>query len=115
MTAPRPWTDAGRIKIADCRRVVGTYYGVRKEAMLSERRIHKIAVPRMIAMALAHEMTGQSYPCVGFHFGGRDHTTVISAKKRVRTLSRKSVRVAEDIENFRLTLLTYKAQQGAPP
>ena len=66
-----------------------------------------------MAMTLAREIVGASYPRIGQQFGGRDHTTVLHAKRRIADLETWHPQVQTDMENFRLVLLTYKFQQQA--
>lgn len=99
--------------VAECREVVGTYYRIRDETMLGPKTKRKISRPRQMAMTLAREITGHSLPAVGRMFGGRDHTTVIHALRAVRAREANSEAVRIDMENFRLTLLTWKYQKDA--
>jgi chromosomal replication initiator protein len=73
---------------------------------LSKRRSRSIARPRQIAMALAKELTTHSLPEIGDEFGGRDHTTVLHACRRVKELRETETRVAEDYNNLLRTLTT---------
>ena len=71
---------------------------------MSERRSRSVARPRQVAMALAKELTVHSLPEIGEAFGGRDHTTVMHACKRIRELQAAEPRVAEDYSNLLRTL-----------
>ena len=68
--------------------------------LLSKRRSRSIARPRQMAMALAKELTNHSLPEIGDHFGGRDHTTVIHACRKVKELISEAGDFAEDYKNL---------------
>lgn len=85
-----------RITVADCRRVVALHYCIPDSLFSSQRRKWGISRPRMLAMALAREFTDASYPAIGLHFGGRDHTTALHAKKRIDELCRTDPLLDED-------------------
>jgi chromosomal replication initiator protein len=68
--------------IADIQAAVGTHFGLASGELLSSARTARIAWPRQVAMYLARELTGESLPSIGRHFGGRDHTTVLHAYRR---------------------------------
>ena len=72
--------------------------------LLSKRRSRSIARPRQMAMALAKELTNHSLPEIGDHFGGRDHTTVIHACRKVKELVLEAHDFAEDYKNLMRTL-----------
>lgn len=63
--------------------VVADYYAVRRADILSRRRSTDVLIPRHVAMFLARELTPHSYPVIAKHFGDRDHTTVMSAVRRI--------------------------------
>jgi chromosomal replication initiator protein len=71
---------------------------------MSKRRNRAVARPRQVAMTLAKELTDRSYPEIGDAFGGRDHTTVLHACKRVRALRESDMRIREDYANLLRTL-----------
>jgi len=85
---------------------VAEYFKIRVADLLSKRRSRSIARPRQIAMALAKELTTHSLPEIGDAFGGRDHTTVLHACRRVKELRETETRVAEDYNNLLRTLTT---------
>ncbi len=64
-------------------RLTADYYGVEPESLTGERRVSDIAEARHVAMFLSRKLTGLSYPALGRRFGGRDHTTVMAAAKRI--------------------------------
>jgi chromosomal replication initiator protein len=68
--------------IAEIQAAVGEHFGLSPEELLSSARTPRIAWPRQVAMYLARELTGESLPSIGRHFGGRDHTTVLHAWRR---------------------------------
>ena len=72
--------------------------------LLSKRRSRSIARPRQMAMALAKELTNHSLPEIGDHFGGRDHTTVIHACRKIKELIQTESDFAEDFKNLMRTL-----------
>ena len=81
------------------------YFKIKLSDITSKRRTRSIARPRQIAMAFAKEMTNHSLPEIGDAFGGRDHTTVIHACKKIVELRASDKDVAEDYNNL-LRLLT---------
>lgn len=76
------------------------YYKIRSSDLLSKKRSRSIARPRQIAMALAKNLTNHSLPEIGNAFGGRDHTTVMHACKKVQELRDSDIRVEEDFNNL---------------
>jgi chromosomal replication initiator protein len=87
-------------------KTVAEYFKIRVADLLSKRRSRSIARPRQIAMALAKELTTHSLPEIGDAFGGRDHTTVLHACRRVKELRETETRVSEDYNNLLRTLTT---------
>jgi chromosomal replication initiator protein len=87
-----------RIKIEDIQKVVATHFNVSKQDMLSARRTRAIVRPRQIAMYLAKTMTPRSFPEIGKRFGGRDHTTVLHAVRKVEELAAADAALAQEIE-----------------
>src|SRR5438067_786801 len=85
-------------------KTVADYYKVRLADLLSKRRSRSVARPRQVAMALAKELTSHSLPEIGDAFGGRDHTTVLHACKRIKGLRDTEQRVREDYSNLLRTL-----------
>ena len=96
--------QARLVTIDNIQKTVADYFKVRLSDLLSERRSRSVARPRQVAMALAKELTVHSLPEIGEAFGGRDHTTVMHACKRVRELQESEPRVAEDYSNLLRTL-----------
>jgi chromosomal replication initiator protein len=85
---------------------VAEYYKIRVSDLLSPRRSRTITRPRQIAMALAKELTTHSLPEIGNAFGGRDHTTVLHACRKVAELRNTDARISEDYNNLLRTLTT---------
>ncbi len=84
------------ITIENIQKIVGEYYKVRVSDLLSKRRTRTIARPRQMAMALAKELTDHSLPEIGDAFGGRDHTTVLHACRKIEELCGTDGRMRED-------------------
>lgn len=93
------------VTIENIQKTVAEYFKIRVADLLSKRRSRSITRPRQIAMSLAKELTSHSLPEIGDAFGGRDHTTVIHACKRVKLLRESETRVSEDYQNL-LRILT---------
>ena len=87
-----------KITIDDIQRKVADYYNLRLSDLLSARRSRTIARPRQIAMYLAKSITSRSLPEIGRKFGGRDHTTVMHAVKKIEELKLQDISFNEDIE-----------------
>ena len=96
--------QARLITIENIQKTVAEYYKVRVSELLSERRSRSVARPRQVAMALAKELTSHSLPEIGEAFGGRDHTTVLHACRRIKALRVEEQRVGEDYSNLLRTL-----------
>jgi len=92
------------VSIENIQKTVADYFKLRVADLLSKRRSRSIARPRQIAMALAKELTNHSLPEIGDAFGGRDHTTVLHACRRIAALRETEKRVDEDFVNLLRTL-----------
>ena len=92
------------VTIENIQKTVAEYYKVRVSDLLSKRRSRSIARPRQMAMALAKDLTSHSLPEIGDAFGGRDHTTVLHACRKVRELRESDTRFDEDYHNLSRTL-----------
>ena len=92
------------VTIENIQKTVAEYYKVKVADLLSKRRSRSIARPRQMAMALAKELTNHSLPEIGDNFGGRDHTTVIHACRKVKELVLVQNDFAEDFKNLMRTL-----------
>lgn len=88
------------VTIDNIQKTVAEYYKVKVADLLSKRRNRSIARPRQMAMALSKELTNHSLPEIGDHFGGRDHTTVIHAYRKVKELIQTENDFAEDYKNL---------------
>ncbi len=84
------------VTIENIQKTVADYYKLRVADLLSPRRSRTLARPRQVAMALAKELTNNSLPEIGRAFGGRDHTTVLHACRKVRELKESDSRIAEE-------------------
>jgi chromosomal replication initiator protein len=96
--------QAKLVTIENIQKTVADYYKVRMAELLSKRRNRSVARPRQVAMALAKELTSHSLPEIGDAFGGRDHTTVMHACKRIKELRDSERHVSEDYSNLLRTL-----------
>ena len=96
--------QAKLVTIENIQKTVADYYKVRVADLLSKRRSRSVARPRQVAMALAKELTSHSLPEIGDAFGGRDHTTVMHACKRIKGLRDSEQRMTEDYSNLLRTL-----------
>jgi len=96
--------QAKLVTVENIQKTVADYYKVRVADLLSKRRNRSIARPRQVAMALAKELTSHSLPEIGDAFGGRDHTTVLHACKRIKEFRATDQRIGEDYSNLLRTL-----------
>jgi len=94
------------VSIENIQKTVADYYKIRIADLLSARRSRSIARPRQVAMALAKELTTHSLPEIGDSFGGRDHTTVLHACRKIAELRETEIRIKEDYYNLLRTLTT---------
>ncbi|KPQ25811.1 MAG: chromosomal replication initiator protein DnaA [Halomonas sp. HL-48] len=94
-----------QVGVDNIQRTVAEYYKIKVADLLSKRRSRSVARPRQVAMALAKELTNHSLPEIGDAFGGRDHTTVLHACRKVKSLQEESADIREDYKNL-LRLLT---------
>src|SRR3569832_1156873 len=94
------------VTIENIHKTVAEYYKLRVTELLSERRSRSIARPRQLAMALAKELTNHCLPEIGNAFGGRDHTPVLHACRKVNELRGLEIRIYEDNKQHKRTLTT---------
>ena len=87
-----------KVKIEDIQKLVASHYNVTKADILSARRTANVVRPRQIAMFLAKTLTPRSLPEIGRRFGGRDHTTVLHAVRKIESLVGTDGRLSEEIE-----------------
>lgn len=94
-----------QISMDNIQRTVAEYYKIKVSDMMSKRRSRSVARPRQVAMSLAKELTNHSLPEIGESFGGRDHTTVLHACRKIKELQETDSDIREDCKNL-LRLLT---------
>lgn len=78
----------GTVEVSTIQKLIGKYYDISKQELLSASREQQFARPRMVGMYLARELTEHSLPALGRFFGGRDHTTVLNAQRTIRVWRR---------------------------
>jgi chromosomal replication initiator protein len=93
-----------QVSIENIQKTVAEYYNLRTSELLSAKRSRSVARPRQVAMALAKELTKKSLPEIGQAFGGRDHTTVLHATRKVKELVDSDATIEEDYKNLLRTL-----------
>lgn len=93
-----------RVKIEDIQRVVARQYNVSRSDLLSSRRTANVVRPRQVAMYLAKTLTLRSLPEIGRRFGGRDHTTVLHAVRKIELLQTNDTSLAGEIESLKRQL-----------
>ncbi len=94
------------VSIDNIQKIVAEYYQLRTSELLSAKRSRSIARPRQIAMTLAKELTNHSLPEIGEAFGGRDHTTVLHANRKIAELRESELKIREDYTNLLRILST---------
>jgi chromosomal replication initiator protein len=92
--------QAKLVTIDNIQKTVAEYYKIKMSDLLSDRRNRALARPRQLAMALSKELTNHSLPEIGDAFGGRDHTTVLHACRKVKELVSSDINFAEDYRNL---------------
>jgi len=95
-----------QVGIDNIQRVVAEYYKIKVADLLSKRRSRSVARPRQVAMSLAKELTNHSLPEIGDAFGGRDHTTVLHACRKIKELKEEDADIREDVKNLLRSLTT---------
>ncbi len=95
---PHLRTGERRITVDDIQKAVSEYYGMKQADLLSDRRNRAIARPRQVAMWLCKQLTTRSLPDIGRRFGGRDHTTVLHAVRKIEELKGVDAPIAADVE-----------------
>ena len=86
------------ITIEDIQKKVSEHFSVKMSEMFSARRSKSVVIPRQVAMYLSKELTNLSYPEIGRNFGGKDHTTIIHASKKIDKLLNENSHISEDIK-----------------
>lgn len=94
------------VSIDNIQRVVAEYYKIKVSDLHSKRRSRSVARPRQVAMYLAKDLTHHSLPEIGDAFGGRDHTTVLHACRKIKELQESDADIREDVKNLLRTLTT---------
>ncbi|MES1945517.1 chromosomal replication initiation protein [Salinisphaera sp. PC39] len=92
------------VTLENIQKTVAEYYKIRLNDLNAKKRTRSVARPRQVAMALAKELTNHSLPEIGEAFGGRDHTTVLHACRKVKSLRETDARIDEDYTNLFRTL-----------
>jgi chromosomal replication initiator protein len=90
-----------RVRIEDIQRIVAKHYNVSRQELVSNRRTRVIVKPRQVAMYLSKTMTPRSFPEIGRRFGGRDHTTVLHAVRKIEELISNDQKLSHEIELLR--------------
>ncbi len=98
-------TSDRKISVEDIQKKVAAHYSIKFGDMFSERRARQVALPRQVAMYLAKKLTTLSLPEIGRNFGGRDHTTVLHAVRKIEQATKEDTSLAEDI-NLLTNILT---------
>jgi chromosomal replication initiator protein len=96
--------QARQVGIDNIQKTVADYYKLRMSDLLSKKRNRSLARPRQVAMALSKELTNHSLPEIGDAFGGRDHTTVLHACRKVEELREMNPEIKDDYRNLRRIL-----------
>ena len=95
-----------QVSLDNIQRTVAEYFKIKIADLMSRRRSRSVARPRQVAMALAKELTNHSLPEIGDSFGGRDHTTVLHACRKIKELRETSSDMREDYKNLLRSLTT---------
>lgn len=102
-----------KAKIREVQAVVAALHDLPVETMSDENRKHEWSHPRQEAMALARELTGDSYPKIGREFGDRDHTTVLFAYRKIKRLAQTDAALAERLATARARIAALVAERVA--
>jgi chromosomal replication initiator protein len=95
-----------QVSLDNIQRTVAEYYKIKVADLMSKRRSRSVARPRQVAMALAKELTNHSLPEIGDSFGGRDHTTVLHACRKIKEMRESDGDIREDYQNLLRSLTT---------
>lgn len=95
-----------QVSLDNIQRTVAEYYKIKVADLMSRRRSRSVARPRQMAMAMAKELTNHSLPEIGDSFGGRDHTTVLHACRKIKELRETNADIREDYKNLLRSLTT---------
>ena len=94
-----------RVTVDQIQKTVAEHYQLKQADLISERRARAVARPRQVAMWLAKQLTTRSLPDIGRRFGGRDHTTVLHAVRRIEALRAEDSALNHDLEVITRKLL----------
>ena len=94
-----------RVKIEEIQKLVASHYNVTRADILSARRTANVVRPRQIAMYLAKMLTPRSLPEIGHRFGGRDHTTVLHAVRKIEALAKSDGKLSEEVDLLKRMLI----------
>lgn len=94
------------VTVDNIQKVVAEYYQIKLNELLSKKRTRSLARPRQVAMTLSKELTSHSLPEIGEAFGGRDHTTVLHACRKIKDLEGTDADIREDLKNLNRILST---------
>lgn len=111
--APAPSAQAPPVSIETVQKAVAGHFSVRVADLKGQRRHQGISRPRMIAMYLSRQLTGASFPEIGLRFGGKDHSTVINACKRIASISADDGELRATVDSLRRQLTTDAPQVSA--
>lgn len=92
------------VTVENIQRTVAEYYQIKLSDLMSKKRTRSLARPRQVAMALSKSLTNNSLPEIGSAFGGRDHTTVLHACRKIKELEESTADMREDLKNLNRTL-----------
>lgn len=95
-----------RLTVEEIQRKVAEYFNIKMSDMVTNRRMQNIVRPRQVAMYLAKQLTSKSLPEIGRKFGGRDHTTILHAVKKIQEISSEDFDFANDVEILKRSLQT---------
>ena len=101
---PAPNAQPPPVSIESVQKVVATHFSVRIADLKGPRRHQGISRPRMIAMYLSRQLTGASFPEIGLRFGGKDHSTVINACKRIDSIQSDDRELRATVDTLRRQL-----------
>lgn len=93
-----------QVSLENIQRRTAEYYKIKVSDLMSKRRTRSVARPRQMAMALAKDLTNHSLPEIGESFGGRDHTTVLHACRKIAELKAQDSDILEDYQNLLRTI-----------
>jgi len=92
------------VTVDNIQKTVAAYYQIKLSDLMSKKRTRSLARPRQVAMALSKSLTNNSLPEIGTAFGGRDHTTVLHACRKIKELEETTADMREDLKNLNRTL-----------